>query len=186
MPHPVYQVMTRLCALVAPLPSGTNLGLLHLLWLLVSGRLLATRGAVFPALAACGLAEAAMRRASAAPGQGGWTGAALLARWATRLHAAGRWQPRVHAGYHPLAVDLTGFWRALAGALIRACTQAIERHVRLETAPMSKPANTATSTAPSTAGAPWSMPGSAKRATWTGRSGCSARPSRRWATGPTA
>ena len=142
MPDPVYQVMTLLCALVAPLPIGTNLGLLHLLWLLVSGRLLASRGALFPALAECGLAEGAIRRAWAALGQGGWTGAALLARWAALLHAAGRWQPRAHAGYHPVAVDLTGFWRVLAGVLIRACTQAIERRARQETAPMSKPANT--------------------------------------------
>jgi len=111
MPDPVYQVMTLLCALVAPLPIGTNLGLLHLLWMLVSGRLLASRGAVFPALAECGLAEGAIRRAWAALGQGDWTGAALLARWAALLHAAGRWQPRAHAGYHPVAVDLTGFWR---------------------------------------------------------------------------
>ena len=43
MPDAVYQVMTMLCALVAPLPVGTNRGLLHLLWMLVSGRLLATR-----------------------------------------------------------------------------------------------------------------------------------------------
>ena len=35
MPEAVYQVMTALCALVAPLPIGTNLGLLHLLWMLV-------------------------------------------------------------------------------------------------------------------------------------------------------
>src|SRR5215217_646782 len=111
MPDAVYQVMTLLCALVAPLPIGTNLGLLHLLWMLVSGRLLASRGAVFPALAECGLAEGAIRRAWAALGQGDWTGAALLARWAALLHAAGRWQPRAHAGYHPVAVDLTGFWR---------------------------------------------------------------------------
>ena len=42
----VYQVMTILCALVAPVPIGTNLGLLHVLWLLVSGRLLTSRGAI--------------------------------------------------------------------------------------------------------------------------------------------
>ncbi len=37
-------MMTLLCTLVAPLPVGTNLGLLHLLWMLVSGQLLAARG----------------------------------------------------------------------------------------------------------------------------------------------
>ncbi|HET8629643.1 MAG TPA: hypothetical protein VFL91_19670 [Thermomicrobiales bacterium] len=111
MPDAVYQVMTMLCALVAPLPIGTNLGLLHLLWMLVSGRLLDARGAVFPALGECGLGAAASRRAWTALGQGEWASADLLARWARALRAAGRWQPRAHGGYRPVAVDLTGFWR---------------------------------------------------------------------------
>ena len=79
MPDPVYQVMTLLCALVAPLPIGTNLGLLHLLWMLVSGRLLASRGALFAGLADCGLPDRAVRRAWAALGYGGWASDALLA-----------------------------------------------------------------------------------------------------------
>ena len=58
MPEAVYQVMTILCALVAPLPIGTNLGLLHLLWMLGSGRLLGSRGAVIPGLSELGLTEA--------------------------------------------------------------------------------------------------------------------------------
>ena len=36
MPEAVYRMMTLLCTLVVPLPVGTNLGVLHLLWLLVS------------------------------------------------------------------------------------------------------------------------------------------------------
>ena len=49
MPEAVYQVMTMLSTLVAPLPIGTNLGLLHLLWMLVSGRLLGSGGPSSPA-----------------------------------------------------------------------------------------------------------------------------------------
>ena len=45
MPPAVYRMRTLLCTLVVDLPIGTNLGLVHLLWLLVSGRLLTTRGA---------------------------------------------------------------------------------------------------------------------------------------------
>ena len=52
MPEAVYRTLTLLCTLLAALPIGTNLGLLHLLWMLVSGRLLASRGAVIPALSA--------------------------------------------------------------------------------------------------------------------------------------
>src|SRR5260370_2653527 len=73
MPKAVSRMLTLLCALVVALPVGTNLGLLHLLWMVVSGRLLTTRGAVIPGLDACGLSRRAVRRARAAPGTGGRT-----------------------------------------------------------------------------------------------------------------
>ena len=111
MPEAVYRILTLLCLLVVACPIGTNLGLLHLLWMLVSGRLLAARGAVVPGLSECGLAAPATRRAWAALGQGGWSSAALLARWAAVLEGEGRWQAHAHGGYRPVAVDVTGFWR---------------------------------------------------------------------------
>jgi len=116
MPKAVYRMLTLLCSLVAPLPIGTNLGLLHLVWMLVSGQLLATRGAVIPGLSGAGLSARAVRRAWAALGQGDWTSGRLLARWQALVSAEGRWQPHRHGGYAPVAVDLTGFWRPrLAG-----------------------------------------------------------------------
>jgi hypothetical protein len=96
--------------LVAVLPIGTNLGLLHLLWMLVSGRLLASRGALFPALSEAGLTDGEVRRAWAALG-GAWTADDLLAGWRRQVEVAGAWQPHVHGGYRPVAIDLTGFWR---------------------------------------------------------------------------
>lgn len=41
MPEAVYRMLTLLCGLVIALPVGTNLGVLHLLWMRVNGRLLA-------------------------------------------------------------------------------------------------------------------------------------------------
>ena len=41
MPEAVYRVVTLLCAVVKTVPIGTNLGLVEVLWMLVSGRLLA-------------------------------------------------------------------------------------------------------------------------------------------------
>jgi len=79
--------------------------------MLVSGQLLAARGAVIPGLSACGLSERAVRRAWAALGQGDWTCDHLLARWRALVVAEGRWQAHRHGGYHPLAVDVTAFWR---------------------------------------------------------------------------
>ena len=111
MPKAVSRMLTLLCRLVGTLPVGTNLGLLHLLWMLVSGRLLTTRGAVIPGLDACGLSRRAVRRAWAALGRGDWTSERLLRQWARLVADEGRWQARCHGGYHPVSVDVTGFWR---------------------------------------------------------------------------
>ncbi|MGH2409000.1 MAG: hypothetical protein ACRDGS_01405, partial [Chloroflexota bacterium] len=111
MPEVVYRMLTLLCPLVMNVPVGTNLGLLHLLWMLVSGQLLATRGAVFPGLSGTGLSARAVRRAWAALGQGDWTSEQLLTRWQARVTQEGRGQPHCHGGYRPVAVDVTAFWR---------------------------------------------------------------------------
>ena len=62
----IYRINNFLSHVVADVPVGTNLGLFHLLWMLLSGRLLQSRGAVIPGLAAFGLSDAAVRRAWAA------------------------------------------------------------------------------------------------------------------------
>ena len=54
MQETVYRTIEVLCVVVATTPIGTNLGLVHLLWAVVSGRLLETRGAVMPGLSATG------------------------------------------------------------------------------------------------------------------------------------
>lgn len=111
MQERVYRVVEVLCAVVAATPIGTNLGLLHLLWMLVSGRLLGTRGAVIPGLSATGLSEPAVRRAWAALGHGDWSSAELLTRWRQQVEQAGAWRAHEYEGYRPVAVDVTGFWR---------------------------------------------------------------------------
>jgi hypothetical protein len=102
---------TVLSRVVEPVPVGTNLGLFPLLWLLLSGRLLLSRGAVIPGLAALGLAEEAVRRAWAALAYGKWQAAQWLAAW-THL---GREEQAFHAhqygGYRPVACALVGFFR---------------------------------------------------------------------------
>jgi hypothetical protein len=111
MQETVYRVIVVLCAVVAAVPIGTNLGLVHLLWMLVSGRLLESRGAVIPGLSGAGLSEPAVRRAWAALGQGEWTSAGLLTRWRRHVEQAGVWQAHEYEGCRPVAVDVTGFWR---------------------------------------------------------------------------
>jgi hypothetical protein len=62
----VYRMNDVLSRVLQRVSVGTNLGLFSLLWRLLSGRLLLSRGAVIPGLAALGLAEEAMRRSWAA------------------------------------------------------------------------------------------------------------------------
>jgi len=111
MQEAVYRVLTLVSALVVDVPIGTNLGLLHLFWMLLCGKLLLSRGAIFPGLSALGLSEGAVRRAWIALGQGSWTSDRLVKSWARVVEAEGFWQPHQHGGYHPVAVDITGFWR---------------------------------------------------------------------------
>jgi hypothetical protein len=111
MHEAVYRVLTLVSALVVDVPIGTNLGLLHLLWMLVCGKLLLSRGALFPGLSAVGLSDDAVRRAWAALGRGSWTSHRLVKAWARVVEAEGVWQPHRYGGYRPVAVDVTGFSR---------------------------------------------------------------------------
>lgn len=117
---PAEQMITTLAQMVESLPIGTNLGLLHVLWALISGALLPSRGALFPALQAIGLPPKAVRRAWAAMWGGSWQIADLLARWEQYVEADQQWQQPQYDGYYPKAVDLTAFWRpALKGCLTK-------------------------------------------------------------------
>src|SRR5436305_703725 len=109
MQETVYRVMGLLCALVVDVPSGTNLGLLYLFWMLLSGQLLLTRGAIMPGLGGVGLPEREARRAWAALGHGSWTSHRLVKAWARVVEAEGLWQPHQYGGYQPVAVDITAF-----------------------------------------------------------------------------
>jgi hypothetical protein len=111
MHQAVYRVLRLVSALVVEVPIGTNLGLLHLFWMMLCGKLLLSRGAIFPGLSGVGLSEGAVRRAWAALGQGSWTSHRLVQQWARVVEAEGVWQPHTAGGYHPVAVDVTGFWR---------------------------------------------------------------------------
>jgi hypothetical protein len=107
----VYRIVEVLCALVESLPVGTNLGLLHVLWALVSGRLLAQRGAVIPALWASGLCRASVLRAWRALAHGRWQCTELVGALQQWIAKEQMWQAHEHEGCRPVACDLTAFFR---------------------------------------------------------------------------
>jgi hypothetical protein len=107
----VYRMNDVLSRVVQRVPVGTNLGLFHLLWMLLSGRLLLSRGAVIPGLAALGLAEEAVRRAWAALAYGKWHAAQLLEAWAHLVREEQAFHAHQYGGYRPVAWDLVGCFR---------------------------------------------------------------------------
>jgi len=110
MPPVIEPTMSALIAIVTNLPVGTNLALLHFLWMLVSGSLLPHRGALFPALQSTGIGERAVRRAWAAFHGGMWQIGELMVAWESYLEAH-QWQARRYEGYYATVIDTTPFWR---------------------------------------------------------------------------
>jgi hypothetical protein len=107
----VYRMSVLLDRILANVPVGTHLGLFWLLWALVSGRFLLSRGAVFPALADRGLPADAVRRSGAALAYGRWAIQTLVGAWQQVVQQEGRWHAQVYEGFRPVACDLVGFCR---------------------------------------------------------------------------
>jgi len=109
--NPITDTTQALATVVEKLPIGTNSALYQFLWMLVSGALLASRGAVFPALQSMGLKASEVRRTWAAFRYGAWTICAMLQTWQTYVEEQGQWQAHQYAGYYVKAVDITAYWR---------------------------------------------------------------------------
>src|SRR5271165_908210 len=78
--------INALSAVVKDVPVGTNLGIVQVLWALLSGALLTSRGGLIPALASSGLDARATRRAWAAFRYGQWQIRTLLEAWGVYVH----------------------------------------------------------------------------------------------------
>ena len=107
----VYRISVLLGAILADVPVGTNLGLFWLLWALISGRFLLSRGAVFPALADGGMPADAVRRSGAALAYGRWAIETLVQAWQQVVLQEDRWHAHSYEGFRPVACDLVGFFR---------------------------------------------------------------------------
>ena len=103
--------MQVLAGLLESLPLGTNFALLQFMWMLLSGALLPSRGALFPALKASGLSDAAARRAWAAMRGGVWQIAVLLRLWQAQIEGLEGFAYHRHGGYRAVGVDITAIYR---------------------------------------------------------------------------
>lgn len=102
------QIMSQI---VNELPVGTNLALLHLMWAMVNGSFLESRGAVHGALLAAGFDDEEVSRGWQALRSGVWSIEELIQRWREIVLNEGQWQVRSFEGYKPIGVDTTNFRR---------------------------------------------------------------------------
>lgn len=107
----VYRISELLSTMLQSVPIGSNLGLALLMWTILSGRLVLSQGALFPALTAFGLSQSAVYRSWRALWRGKWQTQELVAHWQEAVAAEERWQPHEYEGWRPVAADLTGFFR---------------------------------------------------------------------------
>ncbi|MFH1632829.1 MAG: hypothetical protein ABIG63_02310 [Chloroflexota bacterium] len=102
--------ITVLEELLEGLPIGTNLAMMHVFWALLSGQLLPSRGALFPALKAIGLEDDGVRRGWTAVHSGVWQTTTLIARWSKHVEGLSEWKQHEYEGYKPVVADVTAFW----------------------------------------------------------------------------
>jgi hypothetical protein len=107
----VYRIQTLLEKILTNVPVGTNLGLCHLFLTILTGRLLASRGALFPALTDFGLEPQAVRRAEAALCYGHFQTDTLVAHWKHAVVEEGHFRAHQFEKVQPVACDLIGFFR---------------------------------------------------------------------------
>ena len=96
---------------VKPLSVGTNIALLHVLWAMVSGTFLDSRGAVHTALKLSGRSDKETRRSSTALRKGQWQISELIDRWRTWVEQTGEWKVREYEGWRAVSCDVVVFPR---------------------------------------------------------------------------
>jgi hypothetical protein len=97
--------------IVKVVPVGTNLALLQLMWAMISGAFLSSRGAIHSALEQCGFEGREIRGSWRALRRGKWQIQELIQRFRQQVAQSGQWHSREYGGYRPVAVDTTAYWR---------------------------------------------------------------------------
>jgi hypothetical protein len=107
----VEQSIQAIVFVVQVVPIGTNIGLVRLLWAMMNGSFLRSRGAIFPALLLNGFTPAEIRRSWVAFAYGSWKIEELLEIWCIYVASKNEWREHCIAGLRVVSIDITGFWR---------------------------------------------------------------------------
>lgn len=96
IPPVVYNAVEAIKATLAGVNKGTNLGLARVLWTMMSGAMLNSRGALIPALVATGLEKQAVMHGWAASRRGNWEIKELLSNWNSYCQCHSLWQEKCY------------------------------------------------------------------------------------------
>ncbi len=107
----VETTITAIIYIVQVVPIGTNISLVRLLWAMMNGSFLSSRGAVHSALSLNAWSDAEIRRSWSALRYGSWCINELLSYWHLHVAATNAWQVRRYGGYRVKSIDITGFFR---------------------------------------------------------------------------
>lgn len=107
----VIEIIQALNEIVKKVPIGTNIALVKLLWMMLQGHLLSSRGSIFGGLKLSGYGTKTIRRSWVSLRYGKWSGQELITNWTEYVQKEGKWQENEHGGYRAVALDLVAFWR---------------------------------------------------------------------------
>lgn len=107
----ITQTIHVLQIIIQTVPIGTNLALLQLMWTILNGSFLQSRGAIFPALTANGFTPEESYRIWGAFRHGVWQSNEIVNSWRTHVLTEGQWVSHSYEGHQPIAVDWTAIWR---------------------------------------------------------------------------
>lgn len=92
-------------------PIGTNIGLARVLWSMVNGSFLNSRGGIIPALKNSGFEDEEIRRSWSSMAKGAWKISELITSWQVYVRSENKWHERRYGGFRVVSIDITGFWR---------------------------------------------------------------------------
>ena len=97
IPPVVYNAVEAIKATLAGVNKGTDRGLARVIWTMMSGAMLNSRGALIPALAGTGLEKQAVLHSWAASRRGNWEVNKLLSNWNGYCERHSLWQAKWYA-----------------------------------------------------------------------------------------
>ncbi|MBV7330274.1 hypothetical protein KFU94_56385 [Chloroflexi bacterium TSY] len=92
-------------------PMGTNVNVMRLMWAMLNGSFLKSRGAIHSALKESGFEDEELRRSWWSFRYGSWDITSLLGSWQEEVEWKGEWEAKKLEGYRVKSIDITGFWR---------------------------------------------------------------------------